>query len=127
MLKSRNALAKNVPMRLPKNSNRLWMSSMTYSKPSPGESEKPKATTKRAKPRGPTPSLIGSTNGRPKRVPVLKKSECSRCHTSFVAGQTCIAIPKLGSAYSASKRVCDACFHEILQKTLADLEAVRTL
>ncbi len=63
-------------------------------------------------------------NGRPKRVPVGKKSECSRCHTSLLKGQTCIAIPKLGKAFSASKRVCDECFQAILQKTGEDLEAI---
>jgi hypothetical protein len=84
-------------------------------------------TMKKTMPRGPTPSLIGSTNGRPKRVDVLKKSECSRCHTQFVAGQTCIAIPKLGQAYSTSRRVCDECFQAILQKTSEDLEAARKI
>jgi hypothetical protein len=79
------------------------------------------------KPRGPVPSLIGSANGRPKRVPVLKKSECSRCHSIFLAGQTCIEIPKVGSAYSTSKRVCDECFQVILKKTCEDLEAVKAI
>ncbi len=82
---------------------------------------------KKFKPRGPVPSLIGSTNGRPKRVPVLKKSECSRCHAPFVAGQSCIAIPKLGTAYSTAKRVCDECFQGILQKTSEDFEAMKVI
>jgi hypothetical protein len=71
--------------------------------------------------------LIGSTNGRPKRVPVLKKSKCSRCHEPLVAGQTCIEIPKLGAAYSTSKRVCDGCFQQILQKTREDMEEINGL
>jgi hypothetical protein len=79
------------------------------------------------KPRGPVPSLIGSTNGRPRRVAVLKKSECSRCHGPFIAGQTCIAIPTLGSAYSTARRVCDECFEGILQKTYEDLEEIKAL
>jgi len=79
------------------------------------------------KPKGPTPSLIGGTNGRPKRVEVLKKSECSRCHALFEKGQTCIAIPKLGTGYSTSKRVCDSCFQLILKKTYEDLEAIKEL
>ena len=82
---------------------------------------------KKIKPRGPVPSLIGSTNGRPKRVDVLKKSECSRCHTTFAAGQTCVAIPKLGSGYSTAKRVCDECFQGILQKTSEDLDAIKAI
>src|SRR5579863_4626618 len=101
---------KNALRRALKNSSEYWIISMTYSKLLLGESEKPSQIMKKTMPRGPTPSLIGSTNGRPKRVDVLKKSECSRCHSQFVAGQTCIAIPKLRQAYSTSRRVCDECF-----------------
>ncbi|MBV2137075.1 MAG: hypothetical protein KUF79_09730 [Candidatus Thiodiazotropha sp. (ex Ctena orbiculata)] len=82
---------------------------------------------KKIKPRGPVPSLIGGTNGKPKRVLVKKKSECSRCHAPFVAGQTCIEIPKLGTGYSTSKRVCDECFQSILNKTTEDLEAIKAI
>lgn len=82
----------------------------------------------KVKPKGPVPSLIGSTNGRPKRVSVVKNGyACSRCHEPFVAGQTCIAIPKLGKAYASAKRVCDACFKEILEKTYKDLEEVKNI
>ena len=79
------------------------------------------------KPRGPVPSLIGSTNGRPKRVDVLKKSECSRCHVTFEKGQTCVAIPQLGTGYSSDRRVCDECFQEIILKTTEDLEAAKAI
>lgn len=54
-------------------------------------------------------------------------TECSRCHAPFVTGQTCIAIPKLGGAYSNAKRVCDECFQCILQKTCEDLETIRLI
>ena len=81
----------------------------------------------RTKPKGRVPSLIGSTNGRPRRVPVRKKSECSRCHQPWVAGVTCIEIPKLGGAYSSSRRVCDTCFQAILRKTGEDLEALHSI
>ena len=73
------------------------------------------------------PSLIGGANGRPKRVPVQRQSKCSRCHVPFVAGETCIAIPKLGGAYSTTKRVCDECFERILEKTAEDFEEIRAL
>ncbi len=79
------------------------------------------------KPRGPVPSLIGGTNGRPKRVPVQRQSECSRCHMPFSTGETCIAIPKLGGAYSTAKRVCDECFQRILEKTAKDLGEIRQI
>jgi len=78
-------------------------------------------------PKGPTPSLIGGTNGRPRRRDVKRKSACYRCDTEIAAGQSCIEIPKLGSAYSSAKPVCDACFAVILQKTTSDLEELRTL
>ena len=81
----------------------------------------------RRNPRGPVPSLIGGGNGRPKRVAVERKSKCSRCHIPFAAGYTCIAIPKLGSAYSTAKRVCDECFQRIMEKTADDFEEVRAL
>lgn len=80
-----------------------------------------------SKPRGPVPSLIGSTLGRPRRAEVKKKSECSRCHGGFVAGDQCIEIPKLGSGFTSHRRVCDACFKEILQKTADDLNACKAL
>jgi len=80
------------------------------------------------KPRGPVPSLIGGTNGRPERVPVKNNGyECSRCHAPFVAGQTCVAIPKLGAAYSSAKRICDDCYKHILQKTCEDLEELKAI
>lgn len=82
---------------------------------------------KKLKPKGPTPSLIGSTNGRPRRIDILGKSKCSRCHTALAAGTTCVAIPKLGTGYSCLKRVCDDCFQQILQKTAEDLEAVKAI
>lgn len=77
--------------------------------------------------KGPTPSLIGSANGKPKRVEVLKKSKCSRCCVELLAGQTCIEIPKARSAYSASRRFCDDCYQGILKKTVEDLEAAKAL
>ena len=72
-------------------------------------------------------SLIGGANGKPNRVPVQRQSKCSRCHVLFAAGDTCIAIPKLGGAYSITKRVCDECFERILEKTAEDFEEIRAL
>lgn len=80
-----------------------------------------------AKPKGPTPSLIGGSNGRPKRANVLRLSECCRCHHQMTKGQTCIEIPKLGSAFTASKRYCNECYGKILEKTKEDIVALSTL
>ena len=81
----------------------------------------------RRKPRGPVPSLIGAANGRPKRVPVQRQSKCSRCHVPFASGETCIAIPKLGGAYSTKKRICNECFQQIIEKTADDFEKLKAL
>lgn len=88
---------------------------------------KAKAEYEKKKPRGPVPSLIGSGNGRPKRLTVQRQCKCSRCHAPFAARDTCIAIPKLDGGYSTPKRVCDECFQAILEKTSDDLEAIKAL
>lgn len=73
------------------------------------------------------PSLIGSTNGRPKRSLVQKKSECTRCHAPLLAGHLCVEIPKLRGAFSKPKRFCDDCFIQIVGKTSDDLEEIKKL
>jgi hypothetical protein len=78
-------------------------------------------------PRGPTPSLIGSTNGRPRRAIVIRKSTCYRCHAELLAGQNCIEIPKLGGGYSTPKRVCSECFQGIIEKTCQDIDELKKL
>ena len=76
------------------------------------------------KPRGPVPSLIGGSNGKPKRVIAKKIGKCSRCHAQFVAGDPCIEIPKLGRGFQSNRRVCYECFGDILDKTKLDLEVL---
>ena len=78
-------------------------------------------------PKGPTPSLIGGSNGRPKRVEVKKLSSCYRCNDSLLKGTTCIEIPKLGGAYSSARRMCDDCFKQMVAKTAEDLAEVASL
>jgi hypothetical protein len=82
---------------------------------------------KKSKPKGPTPSLIGSTLGSPKRVLVEKKSECNRCRSSIDAGQNCAAIPQLGGSFSSKRRYCEECFKTILEKTQADLDDLKRI
>jgi hypothetical protein len=82
---------------------------------------------KNSNPKGPVPSLIGGTNGRPKRAEVKRLSSCYRCHADLIMGTTCVEIPKLGQAYSTVRRVCDACFQLILRKTEGDLAEIRNL
>jgi len=78
-------------------------------------------------PRGPVPSLIGSTMGKPRRVSVARKSECKRCGELLEVGKNCIAIPKLGGSFQNLKRYCDECFHNILKKTQTDLDTLRKI
>lgn len=79
------------------------------------------------KPKGPTPSLIGGTNGRPRKAVVKRLSKCYRCHADLVMGKDCIEIPKLGQAYSTTRRVCETCFQLILRKTEDDLAEIKKL
>ena len=79
------------------------------------------------KPRGPVPSLIGGSNGRPKRIAVDGTSKCFRCDHIILAGQKCIEIPKLGTAYRNPKRYCDDCYGKILKKTTEDIEEISKL
>lgn len=78
-------------------------------------------------PRGRVPSLIGGTNGRPVRDEVKRKSHCYRCDAEILGGGSCIAIPDLSTAFGSKRRVCDDCYQAILNKTAADLEALRYL
>ncbi len=82
--------------------------------------------TKNKKPRGKTPSLIGLSNGRPKKVEVKAKSECFRCGCAIHVGQDCFGIPKGGSGFSSLKRYCSSCFKKIIDQTQKDLEELRT-
>ena len=78
-------------------------------------------------PRGKTPSLIGGTNGRPKRANVKALCKCYRCSDNLVKGTPCIEIPKLGQGFSTVRRVCDECFQLILVKTESDLAEIKGL
>jgi hypothetical protein len=82
---------------------------------------------KNPSPKGRTPSLIGSANGRPKKVVVEKKSTCNRCEDDILVGQDCFGIPKLGGAFSSVRRYCKECFDKIVSQTYIDLEEVKKL
>jgi len=78
-------------------------------------------------PKGKTPSLIGSSNGRPQRVIVKRKSDCSRCHGDILPGQDCFGIPKVGSGFNTLKRYCNECFKNVLGQTQKDLDEINNL
>ena len=71
-------------------------------------------TTKKI--RGPVPSLIGLSNGKPDVIVAKGKSECYRCQSSIAAGTTCFVIPKIESGFTSSKRHCKDCFNDILEQ-----------
>lgn len=84
--------------------------------------QKPNMTNQ--KPKGKTPSLIGSSNGRPKRITVERRSECCRCHKDICPGQDCFGIPKASSGFSSIKRYCKECFQNVIAQTYRDLEEI---
>ncbi len=82
---------------------------------------------KNEKPKGRTPSLIGSTNGRPKRADVKRKSECCRCNDDIGIGADCFNIPKAGMGFSKECRYCKDCYGKVLDQTQKDLDGLKTL
>jgi hypothetical protein len=82
-------------------------------------------TTRKRK--GPTISLISGTNGRPTREEAGRKSACHHCEKPFAKGDRFIAIPQREGAFNKQLRLCDACFKPIIEKTAADVEALRAL
>jgi|ERR1700723_1682548 len=78
----------------------------------------------KGKPKGPTPSLIGCTLGRPKKRLVARKSNCRRCDADILMGTVCHEIPQLGGSFSNARPYCDGCYAAILGKTKEDLAAL---
>jgi hypothetical protein len=81
---------------------------------------------KSGKPRGQTPSLIGSTLGRPRLRLVKAKSHCKRCGATLVKGTECYEIPQLGGTFTNPRPYCDLCFASILEQTRRDLDELLT-
>ena len=79
------------------------------------------------KPRGRNPSLIGGTNGRPKRAEAKKRCKCFRCQSPIEMEEVCFDIPKVGGAFSTTKRFCRSCFQNVLKQTTNDLDELRNL
>lgn len=79
---------------------------------------------KSGKPRGKTPSLIGSTLGKPRKCLIERESHCKRCNASIQKGIECYEIPHLGGSFSNYKRYCDGCFLSILEKTKSEVDAL---
>lgn len=72
--------------------------------------------------RGPTPSLITGSSGKPTMVVTKIQRKCSRCLNKIEGGGKCFEIPKVGSGFSTKKTYCKTCFKEVLKQTRIDLE-----
>jgi hypothetical protein len=78
-------------------------------------------------PKGKTPSLIGSSLGRPKVATAGKKSACSRCDTNIAKGEKCFDVPQPSKPFSSTRRFCAGCFTKVLAQTRLDLVQVEAL
>ena len=76
-------------------------------------------------PKGKTPSLIGASLGRPKKVTCRRKTPCSRCHEDILKGATCYDVPRPGKQHASTRRFCQNCFDEILEQSRRDLDNFR--
>lgn len=76
---------------------------------------------KDSKPKGKTPSLIGSTLGAARKCVVQRSCSCNRCKGNIEKDVSCYEIAQLGGSFSSYKRYCDDCFRTIIEKTKADL------
>lgn len=76
-------------------------------------------------PKGKTPSLIGSSNGRPERSIAQRKCKCARCNRELMKNDICFDIPKLGQAFTSSKRFCRICYEQVLEQTEKDLNQLK--
>ena len=78
-------------------------------------------------PKGKTPSLIGSSLGKPAKATSGKRCECSRCHADIVKGEDCHDVPQPLKPHSATRRFCRACFENVLKQTKRDLAELEKL
>lgn len=78
-------------------------------------------------PRGKTPSLIGSSLGRPEAAVAGKTVPCSRCKGSIANGEQCFDVPQPTKPFRNTRRFCVACFGTVLAQTKVDLDELTSL
>lgn len=78
-------------------------------------------------PKGKTPSLIGSSLGRPSKKTCGRETPCSRCHADIPKGEDCYDIPQPKKPHSATRRFCADCFAGVLEQTRRDLTKLEAL
>jgi hypothetical protein len=77
-------------------------------------------------PKGKTPSLIGSSLGRPRSAVAKRSSPCSRCDVDITMGASCFDVPQPQKKFASTRRFCTTCYRAVLEQTkrdLAELEA----
>ena len=77
--------------------------------------------------KGKTPSLIGSSLGRPCKQTCGRETPCSRCHAPIVKGDDCYDVPQPRKPHSSTRRFCTECFDGVLEQTRHDLEDLQVL
>jgi len=78
-------------------------------------------------PKGKTPSLIGSSLGRPQSAVAKKCSPCSRCDVDITMGEKCYDVPQPKMKFASTRRFCAACYREVLLQTRRDLTEMEAL
>ena len=76
-------------------------------------------------PKGKTPSLVGASLGRPKKVTCGRRTPCSRCREEILKGATCYDVPQVKKPHAATRRFCEECFGDILEQSRRDLDSFR--
>ena len=76
-------------------------------------------------PKGKTPSLIGSSLGRPKKVTCGRRTPCSRCHKDITKGEVCYDVPQVKKPHESTRRFCGECFDDVLEQSRRDLDNLR--
>jgi hypothetical protein len=78
-------------------------------------------------PKGKTPSLIGSSLGRPSAVFAGRLCACSRCKAGIAKGDRCYDVRQPTAKFSSSRRFCQTCFAKVLEQTRNDLAIMEAL
>lgn len=78
-------------------------------------------------PKGKTPSLIGSSLGRPVAAAAGRACTCSRCKNAIAGGEKCYDVPQPLKPFSSTRRFCVVCFTNILEQSQRDLDDVSRL
>jgi len=78
-------------------------------------------------PKGKTPSLIGSSLGRPSKKTCGRETPCSRCKQSISKGEDCYDVPRPQKPHASTRRFCAECFERVLKQSQRDLDELEAL